>query len=303
MQGSLTSCAGKTRHALRRVARLLAWGVAALVLAASREPVLGAGSGSGAGAWALVWVDGRPVPGDQGAYMVNGTLMLPARVLEQAGATLRWDARTKTATLARDGHQARATVGQAWLAAGGKRVLMPQPPELVDGQLMVPIRAVAQALGITVRWDGKTGRVDLETAPAARRGGRCGRERRREEAGDTGSGKARAGSGKARAGPGYRSSRGQGIPGAFAGALRAPSAAGTASLAGGYGGSGEGGRCPGDSEREGRQGRGSRDGRPPAAHASGGGGGRGHCNAERSRYGGALPDAAARRRGFGGRAG
>ncbi|MEW6047756.1 MAG: N-acetylmuramoyl-L-alanine amidase [Bacillota bacterium] len=146
-------------------------GAAAVVLLAlaslgAARPSVAAAAGGDASS--LVWIDGKPAGAADGqALMFNGTLMIPARLFEALGATIQWDPSSKTALLRRDTASIRVQVGSRQATVGKERRALPEPPELVEGRLAVPLRAVAEALGIRVEWDGESGRVNLATRPRA----------------------------------------------------------------------------------------------------------------------------------------
>lgn len=155
----------------RRHPAAMAGLVTTLALLAAASCGSGAGLQSAraaAGAQALAWFDGRPLPQDGPAYMVNGTLMLPVRVFEHVGARVTWDAASRSSRVAVGERSVRMTAGKTTVTVtGGARALgMPEAPELSGGRLMVPVRAVAEALGFQVSWDDEAGTIHLRT-PAA----------------------------------------------------------------------------------------------------------------------------------------
>lgn len=97
--------------------------------------------------------------------MVNGTLMVPVRLLEVVGARVAWDGGSKTAVLQRGDASIRLTVGSPYAWVDDRRVTLPEPPVLINGRLMVPLRAAAEGLGLEVRWDARLGRADLVAPP------------------------------------------------------------------------------------------------------------------------------------------
>lgn len=156
----LTSRAGGARRTLDVFAACVA---AAAVAAAAVESARGAA----APAPPVVLLQGRAAADAAYARMVNGTLMVPARLFEALEVRIGWDAGTRAAVLRREPHAVRLAVGNRDALADGKRLVLPEAPSLVEGRLMVPLRAVAEALGFEVKWDGKRNRVDVVSPPPA----------------------------------------------------------------------------------------------------------------------------------------
>lgn len=52
--------------------------------------------------------------------------------------------------------------GQIRLLVDGKEIYTDVPPQIIDGRTMVPLRAVAEALGADVRWDDANGVIEIK---------------------------------------------------------------------------------------------------------------------------------------------
>ncbi|WP_324668152.1 copper amine oxidase N-terminal domain-containing protein [Geochorda subterranea] len=153
-------------EAHRAPIRWLRWGAVATVLLATGLLALVAHARQAAAPTrSTVWWDGLPVAMEEPAQMLNGTLMVPVRLFEVVGARVTWDGATKTAVLQRGEASVRLTVGSLHAWVDERRVSLPEPPLLVEGRLMVPLRAAAEGLGLEVRWDARLGRAEL-VAPA-----------------------------------------------------------------------------------------------------------------------------------------
>src|SRR5208337_4690293 len=50
------------------------------------------------------------------------------------------------------------------LIVNGQEIQCEVPPQIINGHTMVPIRAVAQALGYQAQWDGNANAVTITTA-------------------------------------------------------------------------------------------------------------------------------------------
>lgn len=101
----------------------------------------------------------------QPPIMVNGSVLVPLRgIFETLGAKVGWDGATETVTATKGATTIRLTVGQSEATVNGKTVKLAIPSQKVNGSTMVPLRFVSESLGGTVRWDGETYTVYIESA-------------------------------------------------------------------------------------------------------------------------------------------
>lgn len=107
-----------------------------------------------------VTVDGENVEFDlQKPVIRNGRPLVPLRnVLEKMGAYVRWNEEGQSVYVYREGEYASLKIGTRTMYAGGYEKSLDAAPEIMNGRTMLPIRAVAEALGAAVDWDnaGKT---------------------------------------------------------------------------------------------------------------------------------------------------
>ncbi|MDQ2817981.1 MAG: copper amine oxidase N-terminal domain-containing protein [Candidatus Eremiobacteraeota bacterium] len=88
------------------------------------------------------------------AALVRGnTLMVPLRsMFEQMGAMVSFDPSTKSVTASKQGAQVRVTDGKNEIIINGESRPLDVPPMIYKGQLLVPVRAMSEALGAYVQW-------------------------------------------------------------------------------------------------------------------------------------------------------
>lgn len=99
----------------------------------------------------------------QRPIIFNDRTMVPMRdIFQKLGATVSWDANTKTATGIKDGKVVKLTIGRRIMYVNNEEVVIDSPAILLSGYTLVPARAVAQALGCDVLWDGETSTVAIE---------------------------------------------------------------------------------------------------------------------------------------------
>ena len=98
-----------------------------------------------------VIIDGRNMTFDVPPRIINSRTMVPLRVIfETLGASIVWDNETKTVTAAKDDTVIVLTVGDASPTVNGQAVTIDQPMTVLDGRTFVPLRFVAEALGVKV---------------------------------------------------------------------------------------------------------------------------------------------------------
>ena len=97
------------------------------------------------------------------APIIRGSsTMLPVRfVAENLGATVGWDGKTSTAILKTDDVEIKITIGADTATVNGTSVKLAAPAFIEGGRTYLPVRFVAENLGATVGWDGKTSTVTL----------------------------------------------------------------------------------------------------------------------------------------------
>jgi len=84
--------------------------------------------------------------------------MIPVRfIAESMGAKVGWDGKTQTVTIEMDGTIIQMTIGHKTYTINGESRTMDTAPVLVKGwdRTVVPIRFVAEALGMDVQWNAQ----------------------------------------------------------------------------------------------------------------------------------------------------
>ena len=102
-----------------------------------------------------VVLDGEVVTFDVPPQIINGRTMVPIRaVFEALGATLDWNASTRTATATIDDYVVKCTIDSKILTVCGEKTEMDTAPVIVGGRTLMPLRFAAEAFGCTVSWYG-----------------------------------------------------------------------------------------------------------------------------------------------------
>ena len=100
----------------------------------------------------------------QGPVIVEGRTLIPLRgVFEQLGYDISWNNSTKTAQFKKGDIGVKVTAYAKEFSVNGESVELDVPAQIINGSMMLPLRAVGEATGLEVNWDGETKTVDLKT--------------------------------------------------------------------------------------------------------------------------------------------
>ncbi len=87
------------------------------------------------------------------ALVRGGVILVPLRsMFEQLGATVSWDAATRTADVSKPGSDVKVTLGRAVAVINGEDRPLDVPPAMYGGVVVVPVRVISEAMGAYVQW-------------------------------------------------------------------------------------------------------------------------------------------------------
>jgi hypothetical protein len=87
------------------------------------------------------------------ALVKGGTVLIPLRsMFEQMGASVAYDAASKTVTVSKPGAEVKVTVGQPQVVINGESRPLDVPPIIYQGSVLVPIRVISEGMGAYVQW-------------------------------------------------------------------------------------------------------------------------------------------------------
>jgi len=93
---------------------------------------------------------------------VNNTTLVPLRAIFQAlGATVNWDGGTQTVTAAKGQTSVKLQIGSRTAYVNGRVVTLQVAGKIMQGNTMVPLRFVSEALGASVQWNGATQTITI----------------------------------------------------------------------------------------------------------------------------------------------
>ena len=107
-----------------------------------------------------VVMNGSPMSFEVPPVVINDRTMVPLRaIFERLGASVAWDGSTQTVTSTLGSITVRLTVGDSTMYINGTPTELDAPACIINDRTMVPLRAVSEAYGADVDWDGSTGTV------------------------------------------------------------------------------------------------------------------------------------------------
>jgi len=113
-----------------------------------------------------VAINGQPVifQGQQ-PVLVNGRTLVPVRgVFEHLGFDVEWNGALQQVTLTRTGQTVILTIGQAGfttVTSYAANHTLDVPAQIINASTMLPIRAVIEAVGYSLAWDGANQTVQI----------------------------------------------------------------------------------------------------------------------------------------------
>lgn len=106
---------------------------------------------------------GEPAPYFNKDNRTMGSLRLVGNVLGVESKHIKWNAQTETATLTRGTNTVEVVIGKKEMNVNGKSVTMDTVAEMKQGRVFIPVRYIAQGLGVTLQFNAETGALNLFT--------------------------------------------------------------------------------------------------------------------------------------------
>jgi len=98
--------------------------------------------------------NGRAISFDVNPQIVNGRTLVPMRkIFEEMGATVNYDASSKTITAKKGEKVVAMKVGSTTISVSGTASTIDVAPTIIDSRTLVPVRAVSESLNATVEWN------------------------------------------------------------------------------------------------------------------------------------------------------
>ena len=111
-------------------------------------------------------VNGMTRKMDAAPFIKDGRTLLPIRALIEAlGGSVQWNASTKTATVTLGSRTVALTIGSKAALVNGTSVPLDVAPMIVKGRTFLPLRAVAENLGLDLAWEPVSQTISLTYWP------------------------------------------------------------------------------------------------------------------------------------------
>lgn len=93
----------------------------------------------------------------------NGRTLVPVRaIFEALGASVEWYSETGTVVSKKGKTTVKMTIGSSTMQKDGKDITLDVPAQLINDRTLVPVRAIAEAFGCNVDWNGNTQTVTIK---------------------------------------------------------------------------------------------------------------------------------------------
>ena len=125
-----------------------------------------------------VIIDGKIIGFDQPPIIVDDRTLVPVRaIFENLGASVDWDGSTQTVTAQKDDIKILLKIGDNTMYRNNTPIALDVAAQIVNDRTLVPVRAISEAFGCNVDWDGSARSVIIttqNTAAEVLNSGTCG---------------------------------------------------------------------------------------------------------------------------------
>lgn len=114
-----------------------------------------------------VKVDGRKASSAPVSLVVNNRTMIPMMSISQTlDASVSWDQHRSVITVVKGRDKISLQIGNPSVRVNDREVAMDAPPILKEGEILVPLRFISEALGARVEWKADTRTVEIQNPKA-----------------------------------------------------------------------------------------------------------------------------------------
>ena len=111
-----------------------------------------------------VTIDGKTLFFDTNPINDRGRIIVPLRrIFEELNAEVSWDGETQTAISKKDRTTVLVQIDNTEMKINDETKILDVPAQLINNRTLVPTRAVAEAFGCDVSWDGENQTVIIKT--------------------------------------------------------------------------------------------------------------------------------------------
>jgi N-acetylmuramoyl-L-alanine amidase len=109
-----------------------------------------------------LFLNGKPIVSTVPAQNIKGTTMVPIRVIsEKLGAVVGWNDKEKKVTVTKDALTIVMQLNKKTVSVNGKSSQLIEAPLNMKGTALLPLRFLAESLGLKVKWNEQARSVEL----------------------------------------------------------------------------------------------------------------------------------------------
>ncbi|WMI82232.1 copper amine oxidase N-terminal domain-containing protein [Anaerotignum sp. MB30-C6] len=109
-----------------------------------------------------VTINNNLIKFDAPAYIKNGVTLVPFRAIsEELGGEVSWNAETQTVTITNGDTVVQITANSTTGTVNGETIEIGVPATKTCGKTYVPLRFLAEALGLNTEWDSENDLIDI----------------------------------------------------------------------------------------------------------------------------------------------
>lgn len=109
-----------------------------------------------------VYVYGKKVTFDQEPIIKDGRTLVPLRkIFEALNATVTWNAKDSSVKVSKGDIKIEFMIGNKKMKVGEKEITLDVEAQLINERTLVPLRAISEAMELTVDWNGTTKIVNI----------------------------------------------------------------------------------------------------------------------------------------------
>lgn len=107
-------------------------------------------------------VNNKTVQFEISPIIENGTTLVPFRaILEELGASVEWNEKTKTITCRKKTKTVLMKIGSKTMTVGNNHINLDVSPKIINNRTLIPLRAISQAFDAEVDWNAKSRIIDI----------------------------------------------------------------------------------------------------------------------------------------------
>ena len=109
-----------------------------------------------------VYAKEKEIKFDTPPIIKEGRTLIPIRALATAyGFEVSWDEETNEVTLTKDGNKIQLRINSREAYVNGEKIELDVPAETYNSRTVIPLKFVAEKMGLNVDWDEETQTIDI----------------------------------------------------------------------------------------------------------------------------------------------